>query len=135
MLQQETPDDYVLATNETHTVREFAELSFREAGIEIAWRGSGVEEKGYDAQSGQMLVDVDPRYFRPAEVELFVGRCVKGRAGTRLAAQGVFADLRPHDDTSGYGAVRALRFPLKESVYAYCSAFRRLGETPLAAVE
>ena len=73
MLQQDTPDDYVLATNETHTVREFAELSFREMGIEIEWRGSGVEEKGYDAQNGRLLVDVDPRYFRPAEVELLWG--------------------------------------------------------------
>jgi GDP-mannose 4,6-dehydratase len=73
MLQQDVPDDYVLATNETHTVREFAELSFREVGIEIEWRGSGVEEKGYDAQNGRLLVDVDPRYFRPAEVELLWG--------------------------------------------------------------
>lgn len=73
MLQQDTPDDYVLATNETHTVREFAELSFREAGIEIVWRGEGAEEKGYDAKSGRLLVDVDPRYFRPAEVELLWG--------------------------------------------------------------
>lgn len=73
MLQQATPDDYVLATNETHTVREFAELSFREVGIEIEWRGSGVEEKGYDTKTGRLLVDVDPRYFRPAEVELLWG--------------------------------------------------------------
>lgn len=73
MLQQDVPDDYVLATNETHMVREFAELSFREVGVEIEWRGSGVEEKGYDAQNGRLLVDVDPRYFRPAEVELLWG--------------------------------------------------------------
>ena len=73
MLQQDTPDDYVLATNETHTVREFAELSFREVGIEIEWRGSGVEESGYDTKTGRLLVDVDPRYFRPAEVELLWG--------------------------------------------------------------
>lgn len=73
MLQQDTPDDYVLATNETHTVREFAESSFREAGIEIAWRGNGVHEKGYDAKTGRLLVEVDPRFFRPAEVELLWG--------------------------------------------------------------
>lgn len=73
MLQQDAPDDYVLATNETHTVREFAELSFRAAGIEIEWRGSGVEEKGYDAKTGRLLVDVNPRFFRPAEVELLWG--------------------------------------------------------------
>lgn len=73
MLQQDTPDDYVLATNETHTVREFAETSFREAGIEIAWRGSSVHEKGYDAKTGRLLVEVDPHFFRPAEVELLWG--------------------------------------------------------------
>ena len=73
MLQQATPDDFVLATNETHTVREFVEMAFHEVGIEIAWRGEEVEEKGYDAKSGRLLVDVDPRYFRPAEVELLWG--------------------------------------------------------------
>lgn len=74
MLQQEKPDDYVLATNETHTVREFVELSFREAaGIEIAWRGTGAEEKGYCRKTGRLLVDVDPHFFRPAEVELLWG--------------------------------------------------------------
>ena len=73
MLQQDTPDDYVLATNETHTVREFVEMAFREAGIEIEWSGEDAEEKGYDAKSGRLLVDVDPRYFRPAEVELLWG--------------------------------------------------------------
>ena len=77
MLQQDAPDDYVLATNETHTVREFAEMSFREVGIEIEWRGKGIEEKGYDAKTGRMLVDVDPLYFRPAEVELLWGDAAK----------------------------------------------------------
>ena len=93
MLQQETPDDYVLATNETHTVREFAELAFREAGIEIAWRGSGVEEKGYDAQSGRLLVDVDPRYFRPAEVELLWGDASKAERELGWQRKVSFADL------------------------------------------
>ena len=73
MLQQATPDDYVLATNETHTVREFAELSFHAVDIEIEWRGSGIDEKGYDAKTGRLLVDVDPQFFRPAEVELLWG--------------------------------------------------------------
>ena len=77
MLQQEHPDDYVLATNETHTVREFAELAFRAADIELEWRGSGLEEKGYDRKSGRLLIDVDPRYFRPAEVELLWGNPAK----------------------------------------------------------
>ena len=77
ILQQEKPQDYVLATNETHTVREFVELAFAEVGIEIEWKGTGVDEKGYDKATGRLLVDVNPRYFRPAEVELLWGDCSK----------------------------------------------------------
>ena len=73
MLQQEKPGDYVLATNETHTVREFVEMSFKEVGVTSEWRGSGVEEKGYDQETGRLLVDVDPQFYRPAEVELLWG--------------------------------------------------------------
>ena len=67
----------VLATNETHTVREFVELAFAEVGIEIEWKGEGVDEKGYDKNTGKLLVDVNPRYFRPAEVELLWGDSTK----------------------------------------------------------
>lgn len=77
ILQQEKADDYVLATNETHTVREFAELAFAEVGVAIEWRGEGVEEKGYCKKTGRLLVDVDPQYFRPAEVELLWGDATK----------------------------------------------------------
>ncbi len=77
MLQQEKSDDYVLATNETHTVREFAEAAFAEAGIGIEWRGKGVEEKGYCKKTGKLLVDINPRYFRPAEVDLLWGNAAK----------------------------------------------------------
>lgn len=77
ILQQDKPQDYVLATNETHTVREFVELAFEEVGINIEWKGSGVNEKGYDKSNGRLLVDVNPRYFRPAEVELLWGDCTK----------------------------------------------------------
>lgn len=77
ILQQEKPDDYVLATNETHTVREFVELAFAEVGVEIEWKGEGVDEKGYDKNTGKLLVDVNPRYFRPAEVELLWGDSTK----------------------------------------------------------
>lgn len=83
ILQQEKPDDYVLATNETHTVREFVELAFAEVGVEIEWKGEGVNEKGYDKNTGKLLVDVNPRYFRPAEVELLWGDSTK--AETELA--------------------------------------------------
>lgn len=80
ILQQEKPDDYVLATNETHTVREFVELAFAEVGVEIEWKGEGVDEKGYDKNTGKLLVDVNPRYFRPAEVELLWGDSTKAEA-------------------------------------------------------
>lgn len=73
MLQQEKPDDYVLASGETHTVREFTESAFREVGIKIEWQGSGIHEKGMDSKTGRLLVDVDPRYFRPTEVEFLWG--------------------------------------------------------------
>lgn len=73
ILQHEKPEDFVIATNETHTVREFVELAFKEVGIEIEWKGTGVNEKGYDKNIGKLLVDVNPRYFRPAEVELLLG--------------------------------------------------------------
>ena len=78
MLQQDTPDDYVLATGETRSVREFVELAFREVGLQISWRGTGVDEKGYD-QRGRLLVQIDPRYFRPTEVDLLIGDPSKAR--------------------------------------------------------
>lgn len=77
MLQQEIPDDYVLATGETHTVRSFVEKAFAKLDIAIEWRGEGVDEKGYDKASGRLLIEVDPRYFRPTEVELLIGNPAK----------------------------------------------------------
>lgn len=85
ILQQEKPGDYVLATNETHTVREFVELSFAEVGIDIVWQGEGVDEKGIDKKTGKVLVAINPRYFRPAEVELLWGNAAK--AETELGWQ------------------------------------------------
>jgi GDPmannose 4,6-dehydratase len=73
MTQQDEPDDYVLATGETHAVRELVELAFAETGVRIEWRGEGVDETGIDASSGQVRVAVDPRYFRPTEVDLLIG--------------------------------------------------------------
>ncbi|MFZ4808762.1 MAG: GDP-mannose 4,6-dehydratase [Hyphomicrobiaceae bacterium] len=73
ILQQDVPDDYVLATGETHAVREFVELAFREVGRTITWSGTGVAEKGTDSATGQVLVEIDPRYFRPTEVDLLIG--------------------------------------------------------------
>ena len=75
MLQQDTPGDYVLATNETHTVREFVEAAFAELGIKIRFEGTGVDEKGIDEATGRVLVDVNPQFYRPAEVEFLWGDC------------------------------------------------------------
>jgi GDPmannose 4,6-dehydratase len=80
MLQQERPDDYVLATGETHSVREFVEHAFAQTGRAIAWKGEGVGEVGYDTKSGRVLVRVDERYFRPTEVEQLLGDASKARA-------------------------------------------------------
>jgi len=77
ILQQDQPEDYVLATNETHTVREFAEKAFAETGVPIRWEGEGINEKGYDAKTGKLLVDVAEQFYRPAEVELLWGDSTK----------------------------------------------------------
>ena len=77
MLQQENPRDYVIATGETHTVREFLEIAFSKVNIEIQWKGTGVDEKGYDKKTGRLLVDINSRYFRPTEVELLWGDATK----------------------------------------------------------
>ncbi|MBR2214795.1 MAG: GDP-mannose 4,6-dehydratase [Selenomonadaceae bacterium] len=93
ILQQEKPDDYVLATGETHTVREFVELAFAEVGVAIEWRGEGVEEKGYDKKTDRLLVDVNPRYFRPAEVELLWGDASKAERELGWRRQVSFKEL------------------------------------------
>lgn len=77
MLQQDKPGDYVLATNETHTVREFVIAAFAELGITVEFRGKGVEEKGYDVETGRILVEVNPEFYRPAEVEFLWGNPAK----------------------------------------------------------
>ena len=82
MLQQDEPDDYVLATGVATSVRSFAEWAFEDAGIAIEWRGQGVDEKGYDAKDGTCLIEVDPRYFRPTEVDLLQGD--SGKAHQKL---------------------------------------------------
>ncbi len=79
ILQQDTASDYVLATGETHTVRSFVERAMETVDIEIRWEGEGVDEKGYDVASGRCLVEVDPRYFRPTEVDLLIGEPTRAR--------------------------------------------------------
>ena len=73
MLQHDQPEDFVIATGEQHSVREFTEKAFRQAGIELRWEGSGINERGIDQATGRVLVEVDPQYFRPAEVETLLG--------------------------------------------------------------
>ena len=73
ILQQDKPDDFVIATGQNHTVREFCTLAFREVGIELKWEGKGADEKGIDVKTGKVLIEVDPKYFRPAEVDQLLG--------------------------------------------------------------
>ncbi len=91
MLQQDEPGDYVIATGEQHSVREFCELAFREVGIEIRWRGRGIDEVGIT--DGKVLVSVDPRYFRPTEVESLVGDASKARAKLGWRPRTTFREL------------------------------------------
>ncbi len=73
MLQQDEPDDYILATGETHSVREFIEESCKNLGFDLFWEGQGTEERGIDKKSGRTIIEIDPQYFRPAEVDLLIG--------------------------------------------------------------
>lgn len=93
MLQQEAPDDYVLATGEKHSVREFVEAAFAETGRKIEWRGEGADETGVDVASGKTLVKVDPRYYRPTEVDLLVGDATKAREKLGWRHETTFAEL------------------------------------------
>lgn len=79
MLQHDTPEDFVIATGEQHSVREFTERTFHEVGIDLRWEGEGVEERGIDIATGHVLVEVDPKYFRPAEVETLLGDPTKAK--------------------------------------------------------
>ena len=79
MLQQDEPDDYIIATGESHTVREFTEKAFKEVGIGIEWKGEGIEEVGLDDKNGRVIVEIDPRYFRPTEVDYLQGDASKAR--------------------------------------------------------
>lgn len=93
MLQQDTPDDYVIATNETRTVREFVELAFDHAGIEIEWKGSNVDEIGIDKKTGKTVVAVNPQFFRPAEVDILLGNPSKAETVLGWKREIPFSDL------------------------------------------
>jgi len=92
MLQAESPDDYVLATNETHTVREFVEESFAVLGEKVFWKGEGKDEKGY-LQNGKLVVEIDPRYYRPTEVDLLIGNPQKAKDKLGWEPETTFKEL------------------------------------------
>jgi GDPmannose 4,6-dehydratase len=92
ILQHERPEDFVLATGETHTVRKFVELCFEEVGVRIQWRGQGINEVGFD-QQGRQLVRVNSKYFRPSEVDLLIGDAKKAREKLGWAARRTIRDL------------------------------------------
>jgi GDPmannose 4,6-dehydratase len=93
MLQQDNPEDFVIATGEQHSVREFVELAAAELGMKLEWRGSGVNEQGIDTVAGRVVVRVDSRYFRPAEVDSLLGDAAKARQKLGWKAETGFADL------------------------------------------
>lgn len=106
ILQQAAPDDYVLATGEKHSVREFVEMAFVHVGRRIEWKGAGVDEKGIDAASGQVLVEVDPRYFRPTEVEVLLGDASKAHQKLGWRHRTSFDDLVKEMVVADLDAVR-----------------------------
>ncbi|RLG14988.1 MAG: GDP-mannose 4,6-dehydratase [Candidatus Nanohalarchaeota archaeon] len=93
MLRQEKPDDYVIATGECHTVREFCYYAFKEAGMNIVWKGEGVDEKGFDSKSRKLLVEVSPKYFRPTETDILLGDYTKAKKVLGWAPKVKFEEL------------------------------------------
>ncbi|MBS0650113.1 MAG: GDP-mannose 4,6-dehydratase [Verrucomicrobia bacterium] len=93
MLQQETPEDFVLATGKTTTVKQFIEMAFEEVGVSLRWEGKGVEEKGFDAQTGHLRVAVSPEFFRPSEVDLLIGDSTKARTQLKWSAKTELREL------------------------------------------
>lgn len=93
MLQQEKPDDFVLATGETHTVREFADMAFREIDMPLEWTGRGPEEQGLDTNTGRVIVQINPEYYRPTEVELLIGNATKAKQRLGWTSTTSFRDL------------------------------------------
>jgi GDPmannose 4,6-dehydratase len=93
MLQQKEPDDFVLATGETHTVREFADVAFRELDMELEWKGKGAREQGILKKTGKVVVGIDPNYYRPTEVELLIGDATKAKKKLGWSAKTKFTDL------------------------------------------
>ena len=93
MLLQDQPDDFVIATGRTHSIREFVQLAFKEIAIDLDWQGSGIEEKGIDRKTGKVRVEISPKYFRPAEVDLLWGDPAKARTKLGWEAKTTLEEL------------------------------------------
>jgi GDPmannose 4,6-dehydratase len=93
MLQQNQPEDYVISTGETHSVREFAEEAFGHAGMELSWTGKGENEQGIEKETGEVRIEIDPHYFRPTEVDLLLGDATKAREQLGWTAKVGFREL------------------------------------------
>jgi GDPmannose 4,6-dehydratase len=93
MMQHETPDDYVLATGETHSVREFVEETARNFGYTIEWKGSGLQEQGINTSTGEVVVEIDEKYFRPAEVDILLGDASKAKSVLGWEPKVTFTEL------------------------------------------
>jgi GDPmannose 4,6-dehydratase len=107
IMQHTVPDDFVLATGEAHTVREFVECAFSEVGVNVKWRGDSLDETGVDAKSGKTLVRIDPRYFRPTEVESLLGDATKARAILGWAPTATFQQLVQEMVTADIAALQS----------------------------
>ena len=106
MCQQDSPDDYVIATGKTHTVRDFAEKAFQTLDIDIEWTGSGVDETGIDRKTGKTLIKIDPNYFRPTEVELLIGDPAKAKRVLGWEAKTTLDELVQKMTESDYNALK-----------------------------
>ena len=141
ILQAETPDDFVLATGEMHTVREFVQLSFSHAGITLVWRGSGVDEQGICQKTGRVLVEMDKRYFRPTEVELLLGDATKAKQKLNWQSHTTFEDLvaeMVHADLQliqegGINAEAAISITGQENLGGGAQRYGRIGIVSTAA--
>ncbi len=120
MLQQDKPDDFVIATGQTHSVRECVELAFAQVGIEIEWRGQDTDEVGYDKKNGEPLIFIDPKYFRPTEVDLLIGDATKAKEilgwEPQISFQELIADMVQHEVAQVQTQLRTLKSKPRELI-------------------
>ena len=106
MLQQDEPDDYVMATGENHTIREFAELAFQELDIAIDWQGKGLDEKGFGTNTGKQIIGIDKKYYRPTEVNQLLGDATKAKKELGWEPKTSFKELVKIMVQSDWGKVK-----------------------------